>query len=259
VNGKFDYDSKPSERQRKIIYLVWNKEALDFYKNKLNLQNVHLIIPVDLKDGFKHMERAELPFQEALDEPDLCYIKLSGSGGDPQLINSAIISLWKKSRARSIVFPGTEKTQRRIIKTVGDNYKVNSSLDAAVYYNHIRAMISNKQMLLTYPSEQLKHIIVLVQKNIFPKIVWLPPRGQHEMINLAWAIKKGFPGTICLPEEYQGLINSRLINMGVSPSQIEFTVPENLCAEHFKTAPAWQYEKEAVPLESIVRKITHID
>jgi hypothetical protein len=257
VCGKFIHESKPSERQQEIDYLVWNKKALDLYKNGLNLRKVHLIIPVDPKDAFEHIERAELPFQTALTEPRLCFIKLSGSGGDPRLINSAIISLWKKSKVRSIVFPGTEKTQRRIIKEIGKNIKVGSSLDVAVFYNQTREMISNEQMLLTYPSEQVKHIAVLTRNNILPKVVWLPPRGQHEVINLSWAIKQGFSGTICIPVEYQSQLSGRLINLGVSPSEIEFTVPEKLSADHFRPSPIWQYETGSVPLEIIVRKATN--
>ncbi len=258
VCGKFGHDSKPSERQKRIIYLIWNKEALYLYRNELKLQNVHLTIPVDPKDAFEHIERSKLPFQEALDEPNLCFIKLSGSGGDPKLINAAIISLWKKSEVRSIIFPGTEKTQRRIIKTVGKKAEIKSSMDAAVFYNQTRKMISDKQMLLAYPSEQVKHIAVLTQNNIFPKVVWLPPRGQHEVMNLAWAIKQGFSGTICIPKEYQYLLNSKLTNLNVSSSEIEFTVPEKLSAEHFKSSPTWQYEKEATSLEKIVRKVANI-
>lgn len=255
VSGKLSRDSRPSEKHQRIIHLVWNREALDLYKNELNLQNVHLTVPVDPKEGFVHMERDALPFQEALEEPDLCFIKLSGSGGDPGLINPAIISLWEKSRARSIVFPGNERTRRRIIKSAGHNIKVNSSLDAAVFYNQTREMISGRQMLLTYPSEQVKHIALLTQHGIFPKVVWLPPRGQHEMINLAWAVKKGFSGTVCIPAAYQSVLRSRLSNLGVSPSEIEFTSPEDLSSEHFKPSPEWQHEKNAAPLQQIIKKI----
>ncbi len=50
VSGKFNPHSNPSERQREITYLVWNKEALYLYQNELNLKNVHLTVPVDVPD-----------------------------------------------------------------------------------------------------------------------------------------------------------------------------------------------------------------
>jgi hypothetical protein len=255
VSSKFSYESKPSERQKKIIYLVWNKEALDLYKNTLKLQNVHLVIPVDPKDAFEHIERDNLPFQQALNNLNICFVKLSGSGGDSKLINAAIFSLFKKSGVRSIIFPGTEKTQRKLIKTLGENVEVNTCLDTSVFYNHSREMISNKQMLLTYPSEQVKHVAVLSQNNIFPKVVWLPPRGKHEVINLAWAMKKGFSGTVCIPEQYHSQLSLELINLGISASEFEFVVPEKLSAEHFKPSPKWQCQIDAIPFENIIRKL----
>lgn len=258
VTGKFSHYSRPSERQQKIIYLVWNREALSLYKNGLNLQNVHLIRPVDPINAFKLIEKSELPFQYARKEPDICFIKLSGSGGEPGFVNKAIISLWEKSRIRSIVFPGTEKTQKRIIKTVGENIDVCSSLDPSDYYGHAREIISDKQMVLTYPSEQVKHIAILTQHNIFPKVVWLPPRGQHEMINLSWAIKKGFSGTVCIPTEYRRKLKSRMTDLDVDPSDIEFSGPEELSGEHFRPSPLWQVEAEADAFENSVRNVTNL-
>ncbi len=254
-SGKFNPDSIPSVRQKEIHYLVWNREALDLYKNGLNLRNVSLSIPIDPKDAFRHIKRAELPFQEELNDPKICFIKLSGSGGDPVLINKAISSLWKNSRVRSIVFPGTEKTRKKIIERVSDTVKIGSSLESAVFYNHAREIISDEQMLLTYPSEQVKHIAVLTYNNVFPKVVWLPPRGEHELNNLAWIMNKGFSGMVCIPQEYRYKIKTRLIDLGVSPSIIEFVSPERLSAEHFKLSPKWQYEKEADLVENIVSKL----
>jgi hypothetical protein len=259
VSGKLNHDSRLSGRERRIIYLVWNKEALHLYKNELDLQNVHLVRPVDPKNAFEHIKREDLPYKEALVEPNLCFMKLSGSGGDPKLINSAIISLWNKSRVRSIVFPGTRKTQRRIIKKLNKNIMVNSCLDAAVYYNQVREMISKEQMLLTYPSEQVKHIAVLTQNNIFPKVVWLPPRGHHEIINLAWAIKQEFSGTVCIPKEYRSQLISSFNKLGINPSEILFVEPDKLTAEHFKISPIWQCDTTAAPLEDIIRKEANVN
>jgi hypothetical protein len=255
VSAKFNYKSRPSERQKKIIYLVWNEEALDLYKNILKLKNVHLVIPVDPKDAFEHMERGQLPFQQALHDPDLCFVKLSGSGGDPGLIHAALSSLFRKSGVRSIVFPGTEKTRRTLMRTAGEDIGVRTCLDAAVFYNQSREMISGKQMLLAYPSEQVKHVAILSQNNIFPKVVWLPPRGQHEVMNLAWAIRKGFSGTICIPEQCHGRIRDALMNMGIDASACELVTPERLSAEHFKPSPEWRCQEGAVPFVDIIKKL----
>jgi hypothetical protein len=255
VFGKFSSESRPSERQKGIIYLVWNKEALDLYRNTLKLQNVNLIIPVDPQYAFKHRGGDNLPFQHALNDTNLCFVKLSGSGGDWKLINAAISSLFKENGVKSIVFPGTENTQRKLIKTVDENVTVNTCLDASAFYLHSREIISNKQMLLTYPSEQVKHVALLSQKNIFPKVAWLPPRGHHEVMNLAWAIKKGFSGTVCIPEQYHRQLSLALTNLDISDSEFEFVVPEKLSADHFKSSPQWQGEKDAVPFVSIVRKL----
>jgi len=255
VFGKYNYESKLSVRQKEINYLVWNREALHLYRNGLNLENVYLIKPVDPMLAFEPIEKSRLPFQFALDEPDVCFIKLSGSGGDPGLVNAAINSLWEKSRVKSIVFPGVEKTEREIIKTVGSNVTVNTSLDPSVFYHHARAIISNKQMLLAYPSEQVKHIVILTQTNILPKIAWLPPRGVHEMDNLIWAIKKGFSGTLCVPTDHHSLLKRSLMKSGINSSEVECVDPVNLSAEHFKPSPVFDSEKEACSLESVINKI----
>ena len=257
VSGKYTRDSTISDRQKEITHLVWNREAFYLYKEILKLNDVHLIRPVDPKHAFKPMGKTDLPFQWALDEPKLCFIKLSGSGGDPGLVNAAILSLWEKSHVKSIVFPGTEKTQRRLIKTVNENIKVHSSLDASVFYNHIRVMISHEHMLLTCPSEQIKHIAILTQKNICPKVVWLPPRGRHEVGNLAWAIQRGYSGTVCIPAAYHSLLKMSLINLGVSPPLIECVEPEMLSAQHFKPSPVFENEPAAAPLENIIRKVAN--
>ncbi len=259
VCGKFINHFSMSESNYKIIHLVWNREALNVYKNKFNLQNVHLINPLDPIDAFNYIERVNLPFQNALADPNVCFIKLSGSGGDPALVNSVMLSLWGKNRVRSIVFPGLAKTQKRLLKSVGSKIKVDTSLDTGVFYNQARELISGHHMFLLYPSEQVKHISILAHKNIFPKIAWLPPRGEHEVINLSWAIKKGFSGTICIPAEFHGRLKNKLTGLGISPSEIEFVVPDKLSAEHFRQSPVWRYDEEAVTLSSIIRKICEIN
>ncbi len=226
VCGKFSNHDSLSRSNQDIVHLVWNREALNVYKHKLNLRNVHLINPLDPIDAFNYIERGNLPFQSALEDPNVCFIKLSGSGGDPGLINSVMLSLWKKSRVRSIVFPGLAKTQKRLLKSFSSNIRVDTSLDTGVFYNHARELISGQHMLLLYPSEQVKHISILANNNIFPKIAWLPPRGEHEVINLSWAIKHGFSGTICIPAEFHGKLKDKLTGLGVSPSEIEFAVPD---------------------------------
>ncbi len=258
VFGKYNTDSVLSDRHRDITYLVWNREALDVYKNDLKLENVQLIKPFDPILAFEPIETSALPFQFALDEPHVCFIKLSGSGGDPGLVNEAVNSLWEKNRIKSIVFPGTEKAKREIIETGRSHVQVQTSLDASHYYHHAREIISNEHMMLTYPSEQVKHIAILTQNNIFPKVVWLPPRGVHEVENLAWAIKKGYSGSICIPSGYHGVLERRLIHSGINPSAIECIEPENVSADHFKVSPLFESEKEAPALDTAIKKILSV-
>ena len=205
--------------------------------------------------AFEPIENARLPFQFALEDPNVCFMKLSGSGGDPKLVNAAINLLWEKSRVKSIFFPGTEKTKRKIMKTVGSNMTVNTSLEASVVYHQARAIISNKQMFLAYPSEQVKHISLLTQHNIIPKVVWLPPRGVHEIDNLVWAIKNGFSGTICIPTDHHSLLKRILIKSGINSSSVEFIDPDNLSAEHFKSSPVVESEKETSSIKRVIMKI----
>jgi len=255
VFGKYNYETKLSARQKEINYLVWNREALDLYRSELALKKIYLINPLDPLLAFEPIEKSSLPFQFVLDDPHVCFIKLSGSGGDPKVFNKAINSLWGKSRVKSIIFPGIEKTKRKIMRTVGGNVTVNTSLDPSVFYHHARLMISHEQMLLAYPSEQVKHAVILAQNNIFPKIVWLPPRGVHEMDNLIWAIKKGFSGTVCIPTDYHRLLKRSLITSGIDSFSMEFIDPDNLSAEHFKPSPVLESENKASSFESVIKKI----
>jgi hypothetical protein len=255
VNGKYNVDSVLSDHQKEINYMVWNREALHLYKDELNLENVYLTKVFDPILAFKPIKKSHLPFQYALDDPNVCFMKLSGSGGDPRLVNTAINSLWEKSRVRSIVFPGTVKTERKIIKKFSSNVTVDTSLDASVYYHHARLLLSHEQMILAYPSEQLKHIAVLTQNNIFPKVVWLPPRGVHEVENLVWAINKGYSGTVCIPSDYHSVLKKRLIHSGINSSSVECVDPGNLSAGHFKPSPLFENEKETPALESVIRDI----
>ncbi len=257
VYGKFHYGSSPSERQKNIKHFVWNSDALDYYRNVLNLKNVYLAKPADPIDAFPRIERDRLPFQEALTDGNICFIKLSGSGGDPELVNRAIISLWKNSATKCIVFPGTDVTREKLVKVVG-SIKVSTSLDPSIFYNHSRHMISNEQMLLVYPSEQVKHVVLLATNGVVPRVVWLPPRGQHEVMNLAWAVKKGMSGSICIPEEFQGRLRESLKYHGVHSADLEFVQPQNLSAEHFKASSVELCEDNAVPLEDLVRKLSNI-
>lgn len=255
VSGKFNRNSRLSENQRRIVYLVWNQEALDLYKNVLKLEDVHLVVPVDPIDALGNQHRYNIASQEDFIDPNLCFIKLSGSGGDPNLIGAAICSLFHKSNARSIVFPGIKKVQSRLIKMLRDDMRVNTYLDTSIYYHQLRNSTSHEPILLTYPSEQVKHVAILTQNNIFPKVAWLPPRGMHELTNLVWAIKKGFSGTVCLPESYHKQLSLLLIDSGIRESEFEFVVPENLSLEHFRPSPKWPGETGAVLCEDIIKKI----
>ncbi len=64
---------------------------------------------------------------------------------------------------------------------------------------------------------------------------------------------------LCIPEEFHGRLKDKLTSLGVSPSEIELVVPDNLSAEHFRQSPAWRYDEEAVTLSSIIRKICEIN
>lgn len=255
VNGKFSHQSKLSPKHKQIHYLLWNREAVDFFKGELKLENTHHIEPLDPIEACDTSNQKVLPFYEELEEPNLCFIKLSGSGGAPALVSAAITSLLQKSGTRCIVFPGTEKTLRSLEYNLGDNNHIKMSLDPSRYYIHTRHMISHNHMLLTYPSEQVKHIAILTQQGVYPKIAWLPPRGNHELLNLCWAIKKNFSATVCIPRAYQNQLRGRLIDTAVNPAAVELIDPAELTAEHFKPSPQWQPDFRGERIEKVVKQI----
>jgi hypothetical protein len=198
-------------------------------------------------NGYSRLETnllKDLGFQEIFEQENLCVIKLSSSGGDPKLINTAITALWKHSKVRSIVFPGHEKTAKKIIQKVERHSpQITQSLDEEVFYNVARVMEPKSQMLVTYPSEQFKHIMVLSKLDQRLKVVWLPPRGEHEIINLIEYIliasTQNLKTTICIPKNYQADLHKKFWAAGFSPIYYQLVDPNDLSKDHFHLVPSW--------------------
>lgn len=260
-------------QQKEISYLVWNQNSYHLMINELGLTDVQLIEPVDPIQGYKTLDKKHLErrgYSEVFNEEKLCVVKLAGSGGDSRVINAAISSLWKKSKVRSIVFPGQKRTSSRILKKYDrKSPTIKKSLDEGEFYNVSRNMQPDSQMMLTYPSEQLKHLMVLSKLDKPLKVVWLPPRGQHEINNLIelmlMARRQGIVTTICIPKKHHQFLHRKLNNAGFSQTlHYELVDPSHLEESHFKPVPSWQenenfYAKTANPkrvsLEQGVRNI----
>lgn len=261
--GKLNPNKKATKVQKALPYLVWNEQAQAQMQQRLGIKNVQLIPLIDPLLGFQTITKREIQkrkFSEVLEEGNLCFIKLSGSGGDSKLINTALTALWKNSAVRSIVFPGQRSTQKKLIKKVDRRVAVKSSLDEGLFYNLSRNMIVGEQMFLTYPSEQFKHMMVLSKEGKKPSVVWLPPRGEHEVVNLAEFLflssQQGLTATILLPTKYHADLHRQLANFGFSQNlHYEFVTPEALSKKHFKTVPLWQ---EKLPRTSLPQAVKNI-
>lgn len=256
--GKLSPKRPATEKQHQAAYLVWNENAYQIMKNTLKLKDVQLIDMVDPLLGFPRLTKQHieaLGFREIYDRGNICVIKLSGSGGDHNLINAAISALWKNSKVRSIVFPGQEKTGKKLIarsdqrQVFGKHEQptpvVKQSLDEGLFYNISREMIPGQQLFLAYPSEQFKHMMLLSKVGRHPKVVWLPPRGEHEVINLAnyilLSVQQGIPATVCIPKKHHEYLEKKLENFGFSmPIHFELVDPGKLSQEHFKPVPVWR-------------------
>lgn len=246
--GKLSPHRMPTSEQKKVSYLVWNRNSYRVMTNELGLSEVQLIEPVDPLKGYEHINKTELQnrgFHEVFYEENLCVVKLSGSGGDPYLINTVITSLWNRSKVSSIVFPGQKRTKRKILKRYDQKSRViKQSLDEAEFYNLARNMQPNTQMLLTYPSEQFKHVMVLSKEQRRLKVVWLPPRGEHEVNNLIEYIEiarlQNEITTICIPHNYHQYMNKKLNKAGLKQYlDYQLVSPENLEKQHFESVPDW--------------------
>lgn len=259
--GKLSPDRKPTSAQRKIDFLVWDRNAYEIMTTNLGLEYVQLIEPIDPLLGYTAMDNTGKPillshaelkkrgFQEILDYENICVIKLSGSGGDPKLINTAMNSLWEKSKVRCIVFPGQKKTGNKLLKKFNRHTPITQSYDEGDFYQVARQMQPNSQMLLTYPSEQFKHVMVLSKEQRRLNVVWLPPRGDHELRNLIELIDiahmQNELTTICVPNEYHNLLHRKLQNEGYSPNLYYNLIdPSDLEKKHFNSVPSWDKHEE---------------
>lgn len=271
--GKLSPLREPNQQQRAISYLVWNEQAYQVMKEQWRL-DVQLINLVDPLQGFPQLNQQQteyLGLPELFEQENLCICKLSGSGGDPKLITEIIEALWKNSKIKSIVFPGKSHTGMNIAlrtwlsgtwlnpkKT--DTPKVKWSLDEGLFYNAARQMNHAEQLLLTYPSEQVKHSMVLSENGLQPRIVWLPPRGEHEVLNLVHYMyltqQQNLVTTICIPSEYQDALQKKLqayrFQANVEYRMVE---PKHITKEHFYAAPVWKAKLPRVSAEDAVHSI----
>ncbi len=251
--GKLSPHRKPTTTQEKINYLVWNRNAYQIMTTELGLQYVQLINPVDPLLGFDQLNKEQLikfGFQEVFEQENLCVIKLSGGGGDPYLINTVMKALWDTSKVRCIVFPGQEKTEKKLIERVERNSpKIVTSLNEGHFYNVANNMEPDAQMVLAYPSEQFKHFMARSRDNQRLKIAWLPPKGEQELNNLieyiAIAKKQGIT-TICIPQKHQEYLHGELKAAGFIPNKhYQLVEPEKMSKAHFNLVPSWaEYEAD---------------
>lgn len=271
--GKLSPLRQPTEKQKNIAYLVWNEQAYAIMKEEWNL-DVQLIQPIDPLQAFpkldeKVAEYFKLP--ELFEKKNLCVIKLSGSGGDPKLVLDIIKALWENSKVESILFPGKGRTVLNLkIRQWLQNHLVNPqkndmpgvkwSLDEGAFYHVARQMDHTEQLLLTYPSEQFKHTMVLAGLGKNPRVVWLPPRGDHEVFNLAQYIylarEQNLTTTICIPKEYQNNLQKKLDEYGCPPNMnYQMIEPEHVYKEHFFAAPRWEEKQIHLPVAQAITNI----
>lgn len=269
--GKLSIKSRPTHAQKEIEYLVWNRNSYEVMQTDLGLEYVQLIEPVDPLQAYKSLTKTELEkagFEAIFEQEKLCVIKLSGSGGDPKLINAVITSLWNNSGIRSIVFPGQERTRKKIISRINRNMpQIKQSLNEGEFYNVANELIPNQQLLLTYPSEQFKHVMVLSKKGKQIKVAWLPPRGDHELTNLInyvlIASKQGITTTICIPYNHHDYLGKKLKNAGfIQGRDFELVEPEKITKQHFHQVPSWNVDEarfsNSLPRIHVAKAISNI-
>lgn len=267
--GKLSPYRKPTEAQRNINYLVWNRNAYEIMKSEHGLEYVQLIYPVDPQKGFQELSThklKELGFTEIFEQENVCVIKLSGGGGDAHFISAIIESLWNNSKVRSIVFPGQQVTQNKIIdKVKGNSRKIVKSLDEEAYYNVTAHMQPDSQMVLLQPSEQVKYMFVRSMHGQRLRVAWLPPKGDQEKISLInyilIASKQGIISTICLPQKHHDYLHGELKHAGfIQGIDYQLIEPENIKKEHFTLAPSWEadesrYTEPRLSVDQAIRNI----
>lgn len=271
--GKLSPHREPSEKQRKVSYLVWNKHAYEKMKDDWNL-DVQLIRPTDPLQAFPALsdEEAEvLGLPEIFKNESVCIIKLSGSGGDPQLVHNIVQALWTNSGIEPMIFPGQKRTALSIrtkqllnqdINNLGSKSHPNSSwsMDEGEFYRTAREMDKTRHLLLAYPSEQFKHTMVLSKKGKNPKVAWLPPRGEHEVVNLVHYLylvrEQNLSTVICIPKKHQQALQKQLEQFGFSNGVFyEMVDPDQLSAEHFRLAPSWENDEVHIPAKQAIENL----
>jgi len=267
--GKLNPLKKPTDKQKRAIYLVWNEQAFQVMKDKFDL-DVHLIDLIDPIKGFPQLNQKQVEELELLEiekRENLCLLKLSGSGGDPNLVIEIINALWKNSGIETLIFPGITHTKmniqlRRWLKNImkNKNTHVNYNLDEAVFYNVSRKIDHNTQLMLLNPSEQVLHSFVLSNLGKNPNIVWLPPTGNQEVLNLVHYIyiaqNQSLMTTVCIQKDFQKSLINKLSEFNLKQNiDYQLVEPENLSREHFNKAPKWIENQKHLNLEMAVKNI----
>lgn len=268
--GKLYPGMELTDEHRKMAYLVWNKKAFDHIKDEMKL-DAQLVKLVDPLKGFPKLTNKQVKAMGLLEiekKENLCIFKLSGNGGDPKLIIAMINALWKNSGIESVVFPGKAHTKMnialrqwimgtRLNRKKIDTPKVNSSLDEAVFYNASRKMDHDTQLMILKPSEQVLHSLVLSDSGKNPNIVWLPPTGKQEVLNLVHYIALATDITsICIQKEFHKDLIAQLDKFELKQNiDYQLIEPQNLAREHFIKAPNWNDTDEHIPIAQAVQNI----
>lgn len=255
--GKLSQHKKLTPAQRAIDYLVWNRAAYIIMTQRLGLESVQLVEFFDLLKAYQSLSKEELiqqGFQKLFetDPEKTCIIKLSGSGGDPNYIKTILLSLWEKSGIISTIFPGQERTGKKLHKSVGHrpSEQIIQSLDEGHFYNLVRNL-ENGYNLLTYPSGQVLHLMILSQKDKQVRTMFLPPRGDHELTNLinymVIATEQHLMTSICFPDDFEqrAFLHQSLKNAGFSPNlHYRLVNPNQATQNDFHIAPSWEQHEE---------------
>jgi hypothetical protein len=175
---------------------VWNREAWVRWVEVLGEKKVKLAKMPNLvtKSGSWTGEKIDL---------NAVVLKLSGSGGDKSVLDAIASNLPIKT------FRGFD-----------DNYK---------YLLHRM----NGRRLITFPNEHVAILAQMAQKRIHPWVVFLYPRGRHEVDNLRWAIRHGLAHTICVSRHLQERVRA-LLGESVSGFYYKLVRPEELSAGDFR-------------------------
>ena len=106
---------------------------------------------------------------------------------------------------------------------------------------------------MCYPSEQVLNVAILTSKGIFPKVIFLPPRGKHELNNLKRAVELGISSTMCVPQEHTSKVTSLLINNEFNLKEITMVTPNNITPSHGDKPNQWNPSPLAIPIYQAVQ------